>query len=244
MEQERSKMKKTLSAIFGMILLFSGADAAAGAERIASKTPSGFYIGAGYASLANPLFRYPSGSEQLSISGSAGGLGFFAGYDFAWETFGVGARLAYASGAFENFATPSMPGDTYSPYARYTDPKLSFVFLDLIASWYPARSGLVAIYGYLALGLGTESYTISNAIFADWNGSKSLTEFDYGFGFGLRVRPVRFISLIGDLRLIAGDSVTEYSDYLYSDENWNYYGQADTKTKYTTLFSFGLAVHF
>jgi hypothetical protein len=59
----------------------------------------------------------------------------------------------------------------------------------------------VSAYAYLALGTGTESYMISNAVFAEWNGSKSLTEFDYGFG-GIRLTPVRSLAL-GD-RLVAG----------------------------------------
>ena len=227
-----------------MLLLVGAAAEAESAAPAPSGPPKGFYIGAGYASLGNPIFRYPSGSEQLSISGSAGGLGLLAGYDFAWETFGVGARIATAGGSYESFATPSMPGDTFNPYARYAGPKLSFVFLDLMASWYPVRSGLFGLYAYLALGMGTESYTISNSVFAEWNGSKSLTEFDYGFGFGVRLTPVRFISLIGDLRLVAGDRVTEYTDFLYTDGTWNYWGNAVNKTKYMPLFSFGLTVNF
>jgi hypothetical protein len=50
--------------------------------------------------------------------------------------------------------------------------------------------------------------------------------------------------LFGELRLIAGDLVTEYSNYLYSDDTWNYYGSATQSTKYTTMFTFGLSVNF
>jgi len=237
-------MKKSAWAVLGMFLLIGTAAAAESPAKASSGPPKGFYIGTGYSSLGNPLFRFPSGNEQLSIAGTAGGLGFLAGYDFAWETFGVGARLAAAGGSFENFATPSMPGDTLSPYARYSDPKMSFIFLDLMASWYPARSGLIGLYAYMALGMGKETYTISNAVFAEWNGEKSLTAFDYGFGFSLRLTPVRFVSLIGDLRLVAGDQVTEYSDFLYSDGTWNYWGKAESKTKYTSVLTLGLAFNF
>jgi hypothetical protein len=206
--------------------------------------PKGFYVGAFYASIGNPLFRYPSGNQELSVPGTAANVGFLAGYDFSFGAVGAGARLATSGGAFKDFAAPQMPGLTFAPYAKYSDPKLSFVFLDLILSWYPKGSGLFGVYGYLAMGLGTESYSITGSDFPQWNGSKSLTEFDYGFGGGLRLTPIRFVSFVGDLRLVAGDRVTEYRDYLYTDGIWNYYGNANVKTKYTTLFSFGVAINF
>jgi hypothetical protein len=238
-------MKKTILLLsLGFCLVVGSAADAIGGPITGGGPHKGFYLGALYASIGNPLYRFPSGSEQLSIPGTSGNIGFLAGYDFAWNALGVGARIVYSGGAFQDFAAPQMPGMTFAPYAKYTDPKLSFIFLDLLLSWYPGGSGLFGVYGYLALGSGTESYTISGSDFPQWNGSKSLTEFRYGFGGGLRFTPLRFISLVGDLRLVAGDLVTEYTDFLYSDGTWNYYGNANQKTKYTTLLSFGLSINF
>ncbi len=238
-------MKKII-ALMGIGILCAAASPVFGAVEKASGygPPRGFYLGGFYHSMGGPLFRYPSGSDELSISSTAGSVGFFAGYDFVWTSFGAGARLIYAGGAFPNFSAPEMPNMTFGPKVKYTDPRLSFIFLDLMLSWYPAKSGLFGVYGFLGLGSGTESYTLSGSDFPEWNGAKSISEFDYSFGGGVRLTPIRYISLFGELRLIAGDLVTEYSDYLYSDDTWNYYGSATQSTKYTTMFTFGLSINF
>ncbi|MGA2586265.1 MAG: hypothetical protein ABSF88_04470 [Candidatus Aminicenantales bacterium] len=238
-------MKKIIIFI-GIGILCVAASPVFGAEEKASANGPhrGFYLGGFYHSMGGPLFHYPGEGEELSISATAGSMGFFAGYDFAWASFGAGARLIYAGGAFPNFSAPEMPGMTFGPNVKYTDPKLSFIFLDLMLSWYPVESGLFGVYGYLGLGSGTESYTLSGSDFPQWNGAKSISKFDYSFGGGVRLTPIRYVSLFGELRLIAGDLVTEYSNYLYSDDTWNYYGSATQSTKYTTMFTFGLSVNF
>jgi len=239
------KMKKILSFIgIGILCIAASPVFGAGEKASANGPPRGFYLGGFYHSMEGPLFRYPSGNEELSISSTAGGAGFFAGYDFVWTSFGAGARLIYAGGAFPNFSVPEMPNMTFGPNVKYTDPRLSFIFLDLMASWYPVESGLFGVYVYLGLGSGTESYTLSGSDFPDWNGAKSITKFDYSFGGGFRLTPIRFVSLFGELRLIAGDLVTEYSDFLYSDGTWDYWGNANQSTKYTTMFTFGLSLNF
>lgn len=238
-------MKKITKFIgIGILCVAASPVFGAGEKTSANGPHQGFYLGGSYHSMGSPLFRYPSGNEELSIPSTAGGAGFFAGYEFAWTSFGAGARLIYAGSAFPGFSVPEMPGMTFGPNVNYTDPKLSFIFLDLMLSWYPVTSGFFGVYGFLGLGSGTESYTLSGADFPDWNGAKSISKFDYSFGGGLRLTPIRFVSLFGELRLIAGDLVTDYTDFLYSDGTWNYWGNATQKTKYTTLFSLGLSVNF
>ena len=237
---------KKIAVLVGIVILSVAVPPMSGAEdpAAANGPHRGFYLGGSYHSMGGPLFRYPGGYEELSIASNAGGVSIFAGYEFAWSSFGAGARLIYSSGAFAAFSVPEMPGMNFGPKVNYADPKLSFFFLDLIASWYPVKTGLFGVYGFLGLGMGTQSYTLSGADFPEWNGAKSITEFDYSFGGGIRVTPIRFISLTGEIRLIAGDLVTEYSDFLYSDGDWNYWGNAAQKTKYMTVMSAGISVNF
>jgi len=205
---------------------------------------SGFFLSGYYSSLGGPIFRAPSGSEEVAISGSSGKPGFMGGYELNWEKFGCAARVSYFQAGFANFVAPQMPGSPYPTYVKYDMPKLSFIFLDLIAQWFPMDGGFLGIYGLLGMGMGSESYTLSGSDFAEWNGAKSRTEFDYSYGIGLRIAPVRFLSIYGEVRFVPGDTSFDL-DYLYSDATYDYFRVAGSSTPHTTtIFMAGLAVNF
>jgi len=203
----------------------------------------GFYLGVLYSSVSGPTFRFPSGGEQLSVSQTKGVPSFIAGYDLGSGYFGIGIRGTYFSAGFRNFATPDMPGSV--DYVGYASPKYSIVMADILLHWAPARSNIFSIYGFVGLGGSSKSYTVSNSVFPEWNGAKSLTEFEYSYGLGLRIRPTRFVAVFGDVRLIPGDQTLVPRNYLYSDGTYDYYQYADTYTShFTTVISGGLSIHF
>ncbi len=203
----------------------------------------GFYVGVLYSSVSGPTFRFPSGSEQLSVSQSKGVPSFVLGYDIGSGYFGIGLRGSYFSAGFQNFATPDIPGGM--DIVGYSSPKYSMFMADILLHWAPARSNIFSIYGFLGLGGSSKTYTVSNSVFPEWNGAKSLTEFEYSYGLGLRIRPVRFVAIFGDVRLIPGDRTIVGRNFLYSDGTYDYYEYGDAYTShFTTVISGGLSLHF
>ncbi|HEX2695629.1 MAG TPA: hypothetical protein VHP61_07725 [Acidobacteriota bacterium] len=103
----------------------------------------------------------------------------------------------------------------------------------------------MGIYGLLGLASSTEEYLISGSVFPEWNGNKSLSEFDYSYGLGVRFSPVKMLSAFTEFRFIPGDRTTEYKGYLYSDDTFDYFRNSRSYTKnYSSLLSAGLSVNF
>jgi hypothetical protein len=200
----------------------------------------GFYVGAMYSSLSDPAFRGPGGGEQFGISQSKGVPTFMAGYDVGRGPVGAGLRVSYLTASFESFATPEMPGSTRM--VNYSNPRYSTFVTDLVVHWAPARSRIVSINGFLGLGAGMRTYTVSNSSL--WSGETSTTEFEYSYGLGARVTPVRHVCLFAEIRLIPGDKISDLN-FLYSRGGWNYYEVTGSRTAhYTKVFAAGLAYHF
>jgi hypothetical protein len=229
-------------AILGLaaVLLLAGP---AGAQEARHGFRGGFYFGALYGSLSGPTFRYPGGGEQLSISQAKTVPNFVIGYDIGSGPLGAGLRMSYLTASFGGFVTPDMPGGVN--LVGYADPKYTLIMGDIMLYWAPARSNLFSIYGFLGLGAGHRTYTVSGSVFPEWNGARSVTEFEYSYGLGLRVKPVRFVGLFGEFRLIPGDRTTEFKHFLYSDGVWDYYEYADSYTShFTPYIAGGLSFHF
>lgn len=202
----------------------------------------GFYFGVLYGSLSGPTFRYPGGG-QLSIAQSTTVPNFVAGYDIGSGYFGAGLRVSYLTAAFRSFVTPDMPGGLNM--VGYADPKYTMVMGDILIHWAPASSNLLSLYGFLGLGAGYRAYTVSDSVFPEWNGARSVTEFEYSYGLGARFSPIRFVRLFGEFRLIPGDRITVYRGLLDSDDIWDYYRHSHSYTAYyTTVFAAGLSFHF
>ncbi len=233
-----------VSATLAIVLSLAGAASAQSAEKKAFR---GFYLGALYSSMSNPHFRGPSGSGELPIPQSASAPGFMLGYDIGAGGFGLGARLVYFHAAYKSFATTEMPGMPveWATFVQYADPKFTHISGDLMVYWLPFRGVTFGIYGLLGLASSSESYGISGSTFPEWNGLKSIGEFDYSYGLGLRFSPLRMISAFGEIRFIPGNLTTTYHDYLYSDDTWDYFGHSHSYTANTSsLLSFGLSVNF
>ncbi len=202
----------------------------------------GFYFGALYGSLSGPTFRYPGGG-QLSIAQSRTVPNFITGCDIGSGHFGAGLRISFLTAAFRSFVTPDMPGGMNT--VGYADPRYTMIMGDILLHWAPAGSGLLSLYGFLGLGSVHRTYTISDSVFPEWNGARSVTEFEYSYGLGARFSPVRFVRLFGEFRLIPGDRITVYKGLLDSDDFWDYYRHSHSYTAYyTTVFAAGLSFHF
>jgi opacity protein-like surface antigen len=197
----------------------------------------GFFIGGSFQSMWSPLFKEASGSSELQVNQSSGGTSFMGGYEYNWEKFGVGARLSYFSGRFASFTASEMPGSMTS--VRYADPRLSFIFFDMIIHWYPVAN-IFCLNSFLGLGSGTESYTISGSNFPQWNGAKKISEFDFSYGLGVRFNPVTWISLLAELRWIPGVGTPP-------DSYWIINGVSTYSLKFenhTKILTAGIAVNF
>jgi hypothetical protein len=206
----------------------------------------GPYAGAIFSSIANPTFRYPNpaGGPQLSVPQSRSVAGLVAGYDCGAGYVGVGARgIYFFSAGFQSFATPQMPGS--EEIVDYAGPKVSLFMFDMLVHWAPAASNVFSVYGLLGLGGSVKKYTVSRSVFPDWNGAQSRSEFEYSYGLGARVRPVKAVSAFAEFRFIPGDQTITGKNFLYSDGTYDYYeyGVAST-THFTRILSGGLAVHF
>jgi hypothetical protein len=207
-----------------------------------SRSQRGFYLGALYSGISNPTFRYPSGGEELAVKQSASSLGFLAGYQYDFERFGLGARAIYWHASFEDFNSEDMPGSQH--YVNYANPALTHISFDLLVEWIATKKFFVGIYGLMGMASSTESYNISGSDFPEWNDQKSLTEFDYSYGFGIKISPLKLVSVITEIRWIPGDGTQEL-DFLYSSGGYNYYNPGDEYTKnHTTILSLGLTFHF
>jgi hypothetical protein len=166
-----------------------------------------------------------------------------AGYDIGSGYAGFGVRGIYFGTDFQSFATPEMPGGL--EIVRYADPKYTVFMVDLLLHWAPARSRIFSAYGFLGLGTSAKKYTISDSVFPEWNGAKSLSEFEYSYGLGLRVRPVKLVSAFAEGRLIPGDQIIEGKNFLYSDGTYDYYEYGHAYTShFTKVIAGGLAFHF
>ena len=210
-----------------------------------STSRHGFYIGGFYSSVANPTFRQAGTTTELPVPQTASAPGFLLGYHYDFGAVGVALQALYLHASYKTFAYTDNPGAFTPNFVQFGDPSLTHYSADLIVQWFPMKSYYLGIYGFLGLGATTESYTVSNAAFMQWNGQTSRTDFDYSYGLGVRVSPVKLISLFGELRLMPGDLTTEYTGYLYSDDTYDYFQNAKSFTNNTTtLVSFGLTLNF
>jgi hypothetical protein len=207
------------------------------------RSQRGFYLGAVYSVIKNPTFR-PNGGEEIVVSQTASSPGFLAGYQYDITRFGFGARAIYWHASFQNFAFEEMPGSPFPVYLKYTDPAFSHFSIDLLVEWIATKKFYVGIYGLLGLASSTERYNISGSTFPEWNGQKSLSEFDYSYGLGIKISPLKIVSIIAEIRWIPGDE-TQDLIYLYSSGGYDYFKAGDRyTTNFTTIFSAGLSFNF
>ncbi|MGH2569465.1 MAG: outer membrane beta-barrel protein [Bacteroidota bacterium] len=204
--------------------------------------PSGFYAAGLYTSIADPIFRAPGESGELSVAQSKTTVGFNLNYLYLGDDWGGGIGLVYWDTRFNSFQAPLMPGSPNN--VAYKDPRFSVFFVDLQLHALPWKIPL-SFYGVLGLGSSTETYTISGAQspFEHWNGKKDLSEFKYSYGLGIQVFLWKFISLQSEFRWIPGATTIEAGDYLYSRDGFDYYTVKDERTdNFVKVFSLGISV--
>ena len=204
---------------------------------------NGFYLAPGFAMVSKPLFRQPSGNSEASIPQKNNSIFFAGGWERSVNSILLGVRLAYWDNTYNDFSYPEMPNSPYPVYVQYSNPKKTYMTGDIIVGWIPDKAGLFAVYGLLGLGLNHETYTLVGSTFSEWDGSQSYSEFFYSYGLGVKVTPVRPLSLYAELRLIPGASSLKLK-YDHSDETYDYYRYLGSYTSnYTTAFTVGLMIN-
>ena len=131
---------------------------------------------------------------------------------------------------------------------KYGSPKESLVQADIALHYAPWTSAPLSVYGVLGMGSQNTDYTITNGAFADWNGAKSQSGFNYTYGLGTRLFAHRYLSLFAEYRWIPGDLVTETSGV---QECWVTYSAGSSYSSCgggsvpnkSTLLSLGAAIH-
>ena len=215
-------------------------------ESVQAQSRNSVQLGVTYNGLSNPIWRSPSGHEEVNLGQSASVVGVRGGWLFLGERGGFGAELSGTHATFTDFRVPrsvDFPGSPVPDTARatYSSPSFTLGTFDLSAYWRPWRNGPVSTYGVLGMGLRKQSYRVSGAQFADWNGQKNNSEFIYSYGLGLRLG-ISHLALVGDYRLFPGDASTQCPTFLYSRGGYDYYlceGHSST-ANYTKLASIGL----
>ncbi|MFQ5569958.1 MAG: hypothetical protein ACE5G0_09805 [Rhodothermales bacterium] len=200
-------------------------------------------------SFNQPILRQPSGGSELPLDQSEriwGGKVSWIPYARGIIAFEVG--LVHWRANFEGFQY-SDEFTQFSDPTVYDDPSVALTFVDLAMHVAPWRRVPMSVYGVLGMGAEKEKYRISQAAFSEWDGQKNVTEFQYSYGLGLRLFPVRYVSLLAEYRWVPGDLYFEGGSrtcYHFSSSaygSWSSCGSGDTKY-FTKLFSAGLIVSF
>lgn len=196
-------------------------------------------LGAGYFNLGNPIWRKPSGHEEVTLGQSGSSYGPRIGFMVSGTKAGLGAELFGFSKSFPQFAIPRYESAQDTVKTTYDSPTYTLANMDLTLHWFPAPNTL-SFYGLLGMAMRKEAFTISGA-FGDWdNGSKSYSEFVYSFGVGARLAVLKRVALNADYRWIPGDNTTECSDVGKLIKNYGSYGLYECNTNlssYTTHYS-------
>ena len=212
----------------------------------------GFYLRAGYATFSRALVLNWNEREMM-LNQSRGMPTFGVGYALLPRNFwgGVSANVQFGRAKLDPFrmnkvTDPNMPpsGSTL----QYTGMDYSLLLFDFDTYLVPSKAlpiaftlGAVMAGSFQGYSISGDAETMLNA-----NGSKSMTMFRYGYKLGLKLMPLRHVSIDVEYRpMSAYSSTTTYSDFLYSDGIWNYYGAASTKSGPSErMFAAALSYHF
>lgn len=232
------------SALLVLVLaVWSPGEILAQEEGPRSNRPGGAFASYLYSTFSDPVFRGPGQSGEVSVAQSTSGPGLQLGYLYLGNSFGAGACVTYwRTIEFNSFRAPTMPGSGST--VSYKNPHYSIWFFDMQLHWLPTKLN-ASLYGVLGLGSNSESYTIFGATppFDSWNGTKDISSFQYSYGFGLQIFPIRSLSLHAEYRLIPGVTATEAGDFLYSREGYDYFTVKDVRTKNDIgVFTLGVSI--
>lgn len=152
----------------------------------------------------NPFLREPDvlgyGSDDVpsgqTIPTVGGRLSWLATQGRGGLEFGV----AYWSVRLDDFTHVLVNGESVS----YSDASVTLIQADLIGLGAPLRGFPAYVYGVLGFGLRRRSYTITGSPFSEVNGPRRRKEFQSSYGLGVRLSPIRQVSVVGELRWVPG----------------------------------------
>lgn len=203
-------------------------------------------VGAATSSFGTPIVRHPSGGEELPVDQTKQTAAFRASwFPLAGERGALEIGLSYWKTAFEGFQFREQQQPTSQPSTTYTGPEVSLLFFDIALHVAPSKRVPWSIYGVLGMGSEGEKYTVSDATFSVWNGPKSNREFQFSYGLGTRVFPIRYVSLFAEFRFAPGDLVTESGVcYVFTQGSTSWDTCSGHFENHSTLLSLGGALHF
>lgn len=163
---------------------------------------------------SDPIFREPGpgGGSELPVSGSLTTWGI-RGSATLWPISRLGVEagvLVLGRARFDDFVfTDEFGGGGSGSNVSYDEPTVQLWFFDLGLRFRLTPRAPLFVSGVLGMGQERESYAITGAAFPEWNGSKTLSEFQYSYGIGAQVGPFRHVALFGEWRVVPGDLITE-----------------------------------
>lgn len=199
-------------------------------------------------SISTPILRPASGHGELAVPQTTRAWSPRLSGFLGAGNFGIEGGISWLQTDLTSFeASDFAVGAPGEAPTRYANPSWRLISVDLMLHWLPLRWLPVDLYGVLGMADWAYSYQVSGATFPEWNGAKGDNEFTYGYGLGLRLMPIRYVSLLAEIRWMQGDSSTALTDCTpIPDEpgwSWCHAGPSETKSS-TRLVSIGAAVNF
>ncbi|NJD22343.1 MAG: hypothetical protein FIA82_06685 [Melioribacter sp.] len=242
----KNHFRSSLYLLILIINLFLSGNILAQQEEETEYLLHGFYARGSYTGFNKALLMQYNEHEEILIDQSRKMASYGVGYallpkDF-WGGFNVG--VSYCSTKLNNLRLPKDP----TVNLTYKDISYSMLFCDFDLYIVPTESLPVALTLGFMLGGSFQSYTVTgdNSLVLNANGSKSLNLFRYGYILGVKIMPFKFVSFDFEYRPMAAyTQITEYRDYLYSDDKYDYFGSAKThEGPSEDFFSLGVSIHF
>jgi opacity protein-like surface antigen len=160
------------------------------------------------ATMDNPILREvaPTGanSGEVLTGQSARATGLRIGWLGTTPRFGLELGVSYHKARLSDFGYSSMQmgPDTLS----YRDASVSLTQGEIVIFGAPWRGVPLFLEGLFGLGSQHRTYTISGSTGGFVDGRRSFGEFSYSYALGLRLAPIRQVSLVVEYRWVPGDT--------------------------------------
>jgi len=168
----------------------------------------------------DPFLREPGprgvGSREIQTGQTVQTVGGRVGWLATLRRFGIEAGLSYWRVGLSDFHYVNPP--TQSDSVAYSDASVGLLQGDILLLVMPARGVPLYVYGVLGMGQWRRAYTLSGSVFPEWDGPRTANEFEYTYGLGLRLSPIRQLSLVAEYRWVPGDltsSIPAGGCYIY-----------------------------
>jgi opacity protein-like surface antigen len=168
----------------------------------------------------DPFLREPGpqggSSQELQTGQTVQTVGGRVGWLATFGRFGLEAGMSYLRvglSDFHYFNPPSQPDSV-----AYSNVAVGLLQADILLMAKPSTSVPLYVYGILGMGQWRRSYTLTGNVFPEWDGPRTANEFEYTYGLGLRLSPIRQFSLVAEYRWVPGDltsSIPAGGCYIY-----------------------------